>query len=138
MGAACRSTTLGENSRMILRSIARARRDSISCPQSARRSASATVGLRDRVDAEDALALKVRDRSAQQPIVLEPAQELGVVIVEREHPAHPLDRALAPTQKHGPIRELLGRRLLAADDRAQDTVSPQTRRVARTAGREGE
>jgi hypothetical protein len=61
-----------------------------------------------------------------------------VVVVEREHPAQPLDRALAPAQQHGPVRELLGTRLLAADDCAQNPVSPQARRVARAAGREGE
>ena len=37
-----------------------------------------------------------------------------MVVVAREHPAQPLDRALASAQQHRPVRELLCGRLLAA------------------------
>jgi hypothetical protein len=98
-GAACRSPTFGESFRMIAFSIARARRDSISWPASAR----ACVG--DGAHAHHPLAREVRDRPAQELVVAEAAEELGVVVVDREHPAQLLDRRLArPAQDTVPSR----------------------------------
>ena len=99
---------------MIRRSIARAVRESISCPQSARSSACATVATRS-----TRRPCRCRDRSLEQLVVLEAAQELGVVVVEREHPAQALDGLLArPAHDDRAVAPLRREHLHVADDRA--------------------
>ncbi len=95
--------------------------------------------LRHRADPRDTQPAQVRDRPAQHPIVLEAAEKLGVVVVEREQPAQTLDGFVAAAEDDRTIAQLRRSRLLVADHRAHDAVAEDARCVAETAGgqREG-
>ncbi len=77
------------HARTIARSIASARLASISCPQTARSTAWATVGRREGTE-----AVQAPDRRAEQRVVAEALGELRRVGVQREHEPQQLERLL--------------------------------------------
>ena len=84
------------------RSISRARRDWISCPQIARSAAWATVARSGRAQTAERA-----DRRAEQWIAREAPVELARVVVEREQEARFVDRALAGrANETAPVVEL--------------------------------